>query len=76
MLIGGMRRILPDANVHRLCNRDYYLLSGVAIDEARRAFEEDILWVLDAELVLGASPGPRLLGADRRPVAETRPSGS
>src|SRR6266851_3472682 len=51
MLVGTIRRILHDANVHRLGNRDSNRLSGVVIDEARRTFEEDIVRVLvDIEL--------------------------
>src|SRR5713101_6698803 len=46
MLVGGIRRILHDANVHRLSNRYSNCLSGVVIDEARRTFEEDIGRVL------------------------------
>src|SRR5712692_224185 len=42
MLVGGIRRILHDANVHRLSNRYSNSLSCVVIDEARRTFEEDI----------------------------------
>src|SRR6266849_2217384 len=51
MLVGTIRRILHDANVHRLGNRYSNRLSGVVIDEARRTFEEDIVRVLvDIEL--------------------------
>src|SRR5713226_1164416 len=51
MLVGGIRRILHDANVHRLSNRYSHRLSCVVIDEARRTFEQDIARVLvDIEL--------------------------
>src|SRR5260370_30132717 len=51
MLVGWMRRILHDANVHRLSNRYSNCLSCVVIDEARRTFEKDIVRVLvDIEL--------------------------
>src|SRR5713226_10586591 len=51
MLVGSIRRILHDANVHRLSNRYSNRLSCVVIDEARRTFEEDIARVLvDIEL--------------------------
>src|SRR3984893_7785042 len=51
MLVGSIRRILHDANVHRLSNRYSDRLSCVVIDEARRTFEEDIALVLaDIEL--------------------------
>src|SRR5260370_35754857 len=46
MLVGGIRRILHDANVHRLSNRYSNRLSCVVVDEARRTFEEDIDRVL------------------------------
>src|SRR5216684_3281578 len=46
MLVGSIRRILHDANVHRLSNRYSNRLSCVVIDEARRTFEEDIGRVL------------------------------
>jgi hypothetical protein len=52
MLVGSIRRILHDANVHRLSNRYSNRFSCVVIDEARRTFEEDIARVLeDIELV-------------------------
>ena len=47
MLVGSIRRILHDANVHRLSNRYSNRLSCVVIDEARRTFEEDIARVLE-----------------------------
>src|SRR5260370_33331808 len=47
MLVGGVRRILHDANVHRLGNRYPNRFSCVVIDEARRTFEEDIARVLE-----------------------------
>src|ERR1700687_316952 len=47
MLVGSIRRILHDANVHRLSNRYSDRLSCVVIDEARRTFEEDIARVLE-----------------------------
>ena len=47
MLVGGVRRVLHDANVHRLSNRDSNRLSCVVIDQARRTFEEDIVRVLE-----------------------------
>src|SRR6266478_9123408 len=51
MLVGSIGRILHDANVHRLSNRYSNRLSCVVIDEARRTFEEYIVWVLvDIEL--------------------------
>src|SRR6266404_1142814 len=46
MLVGSIRRILHDANVHRLSNRYPNRLSCFVIDEARRTFEEDIGRVL------------------------------
>src|SRR5713226_2407399 len=46
MLVGSVRRILHDANVHRLSNRYSNRFSGVVIDEARRTFEEDIARLL------------------------------
>src|SRR5260370_39968118 len=46
MLVGSIRRILHDTNVHRLSNRYSNRLSGVVIDEARRTFKEDIVRVL------------------------------
>src|SRR5260370_31686297 len=50
-LVGSIRRILHDANVHRLSNRYANRLSCVVIDEVRRTFEEDIGRVLvDIEL--------------------------
>src|SRR5260370_17609317 len=65
MLVGGVRRILHDANVHRLGNRYPNRFSCVVIDEARRTFEEDIARVLeDIELakrlqrVVAAPPPP------------------
>src|SRR6267378_5848286 len=42
MLVGSIRRILHDANVHRLSNRYSNCLSCVVIDEARGTFEEGI----------------------------------
>src|SRR5260370_7649923 len=42
LLVGSMRRILHDANVHRLSNRYSNRLSCVVIDEARRTFKVDI----------------------------------
>src|SRR6267154_528642 len=54
MLVGTIRRILHDANIHRLSNRYTNRLSCVVIDEARRTFEEDIARVLeDIELAKG-----------------------
>src|SRR6266446_3919232 len=51
MLVGSIRRILHDANVHRLRNGYANRLSCVVIDEARRTFEEDIVRALvDIEL--------------------------
>src|SRR5216683_4481123 len=47
MLVGSIRRILHDANVHRLSNRYSDRLSCVIIDEVRRTFEEDIVRVLE-----------------------------
>ncbi len=46
MLVGSIRRILHDANVHRLSNRHSNHLSCVVIDEARGTFEEDIIQCL------------------------------
>src|SRR6266446_2401284 len=46
MLVGSIRRILHDANVHRLGNRYANRLSGIIIDEARGTFEQDIARVL------------------------------
>src|SRR6267143_6121584 len=42
MVVGSIRRILHDTNVHRLSNRYSNRLTCVVIDEARRTFEEDI----------------------------------
>src|SRR6267154_2026186 len=51
MLVGTIRCILHDANVHRLSNCYSNRLSCVVIDEARRTFEEDIVQALvDIEL--------------------------
>jgi fructose/tagatose bisphosphate aldolase len=47
MLVGSVRRILHDANVHRLSNRYSNRFSCVIIDEARRTFEENIARVLE-----------------------------
>src|SRR5258708_36599476 len=47
MLVSSARRILHDANVHRLSNRYSNRFSCVVIDEARRTFEEDIARVLE-----------------------------
>src|SRR5258708_27532496 len=47
MLVGSIRRILHDANVHRLSNRYSDRLSCVIVDEVRRTFEEDIVRVLE-----------------------------
>src|SRR5260370_30623595 len=47
MLVGGVRRILHDANVHRLSNRYSNRFSCLVIDEARRTFEVDIARVLE-----------------------------
>src|SRR5712664_171248 len=47
MLVGSVRRILHDANVHRLSNRYSNRFSCFVIDEARRTFEEDIDRVLE-----------------------------
>ncbi len=46
MLVGSIRRILHDANVHRLSNRYSNRLSCVLIDEARGTFEEGIIQCL------------------------------
>jgi hypothetical protein len=46
MLVGSIRRILHDTNVHRLSNRYSHRLSYFVIDEARRTFEEDVARVL------------------------------
>ncbi len=51
MLVGAIRRILHDANVHRLSNRYSNRFSRLVIDEARRTFEQGIARVLvDIEL--------------------------
>src|SRR5260370_29929710 len=51
MRVGGIGRVMHDANVHRLSNRYSNRLSCVVIDEARRTFEQNIHWVLvDIEL--------------------------
>src|SRR5260370_5065178 len=47
MLVGSIRRILHDANVHRFTDRYSNRLSRFVIDEARRTLEEDIVWVLE-----------------------------
>ena len=46
MLVGGVRRILHDAHVHRLTDRHSNRLSCVVVDEASRTFEHDIARVL------------------------------
>src|SRR6266481_5260994 len=46
MLVGTIRPILHDANVHGLSNRHSNRLSCVVINEARGTFEQDIVWVL------------------------------
>src|SRR5260370_7750353 len=65
MRVGGIGRVMHDANVHRLSNRYSNRLSCVVIDEARRTFEQNIHWVLlDIELakrlqrVVAAAPHP------------------
>jgi hypothetical protein len=51
MLVGSVRRILHDANVHQLSNRYSNRFSRFVIDQARRTFEEDIARALvDIEL--------------------------
>src|SRR6266404_9440432 len=82
MLVGSIRRILHDANVHRLGNRYSNHLSCVVIDEARRTFEEDIARVLeDVELakrlqsvVAGALDldGKLIAPAPRQPYSSLR----
>src|SRR6266436_3050299 len=47
MLVCRIRRILHDANVHRLSDRYSNRLSCVVIDEARRTFEENIVQALE-----------------------------
>ena len=47
MLVGTIRRILHNADVHRFSNRYTNRLSGVIIDEAGRTFEENIARVLE-----------------------------
>src|SRR5712675_1146064 len=47
MLVRSVRRILHDANVHRLSNRYSSRFSCFVIDQARRTFEEDIARVLE-----------------------------
>src|SRR5712692_10404364 len=42
MLVGSIRRILHDANVHRLSNRYSNRFSRFVINEVRGTFEEDI----------------------------------
>src|SRR5258708_26326352 len=42
MLVGSIRRILHDANVHRLTDRYSNRLSCFVINEARRTFEDRI----------------------------------
>src|SRR5260370_23243987 len=76
MLVDSVRRILHDANVHRLSDRYSNRFSCVVIDEARRAFEEDIAGVLeDIELakrlqrVVAASFPPA-----REPTTPTPPA--
>src|SRR5258708_20230574 len=67
MLVGSIRRILHDANVHRLGNCYSNRLSCVVIDQARRPFEQDIVRALvDIEfakrlqrVVAAAPPPPR-----------------
>src|SRR5258708_37867825 len=54
ILIGRIRRILHNANVHRLSNSYSNRLSCVVLDEARRTFEEDIVrGLVDIELAKG-----------------------
>src|SRR5260370_42366045 len=43
MLVGRIRGVVHDANVHRLSNRYSNRLSSVVIDEARRTFEKRII---------------------------------
>src|SRR5260370_19570176 len=84
MLVGTLRRILHDANVHRLSNRYANRFSCVVIDEARRTFEEDVARVLeDIELakriqrVAAAAihlDGKLIAPARRQPYARLRRS--
>src|SRR6266481_5130874 len=84
MLVGTIRRILHDANIHRLSNRYTNRLSCVVIDEARRTFEEDIARVLeDIELakrlqrVVSAAlhlDGELIAPAPRQPYSSLRRS--
>jgi len=55
MLVGSIRRILHDANVHRLGNRYSNRLSCVVVDEARGTFEEDIARVSKTSSLLNGS---------------------
>src|SRR6266481_1404443 len=84
MLVGSIRRILHDANVHRLSHRYSNRLSCVVIYETRRAFEEDIARVLeDIELakrlqrVVAAAlhlDGELIAPAPRQPYSSLRRS--
>src|SRR5216684_2496 len=84
MLVGSIRRILHDANVHRLSNRYSTRFSCLVIDEARRTFEEDIDRVLeDIELakrlqrVVAAAlhlDGELIAPAPRQPYSSLRRS--
>src|SRR5258708_24904195 len=47
MLVGSIRRVLHDANIHRLINRYTNRLSCFVVDDARRTFKEDIVRVLE-----------------------------
>src|SRR3981189_872483 len=65
MLVRGIRRILHDADVHRLADCYSYRLSGLVIDEPRGTLEENIVRTLeDIELaerlqrVVAAAPPP------------------
>src|SRR5260370_14539481 len=75
MLVGSIRRILHDANVHRLGNRHSNRLSCLIIDEARRTFEEDVDRVLEdidlakrLQRVVAAALHPQLKLANPRPL--------
>src|SRR5258708_22924274 len=82
ILIGRIRRILHNANVHRLSNSYSNRLSCVVLDEARRTFEEDIVrGLVDIELakglqsVVAATPPPHrelIRPAPRPPYSSLR----
>jgi hypothetical protein len=47
ILVGTIRGVLHDANIHRLIDRYTNRLAYFVVDEARRTFKEDIVRVLE-----------------------------